>query len=31
MCMNTNNLFGCMKVEKIAGKSGLGYGNGVIP
>jgi hypothetical protein len=29
--MNTDNLFGLMKVEKIAKKNGLGYGNGASP
>jgi hypothetical protein len=29
--MNTENLFGYMKVENKCRKNGLGYGNGVSP
>jgi hypothetical protein len=30
MCMRTNNLFGCMKIE-ILQEDGLGYGSNISP
>jgi hypothetical protein len=31
LCMNTENMFSRMKVEKKCRNNGLGYGNGVNP